>query len=81
VDSADDSIRRFVVHLHAYDWERRERRPIEVAAFDSEDEAMRCLGETRRLVLSKRETGEADEREHVTIVITAMPSTVRTREW
>jgi hypothetical protein len=39
VDSADDTIRRFVVHLYTYDRDRRERRHIEVGSFDNEPEA------------------------------------------
>ena len=69
VDSADDTIRRFVVHLHTYDPERRERRPVEVASFDNEAEAMRCFGETHLSVVSRRASGEADPRDHVTMVI------------
>jgi hypothetical protein len=69
VDSTDDAIRRFVVHLHAFDPERHERRPIEIAAFDSEAEAMRCFGETHLSVLARRARGEADLRDHVTMVI------------
>jgi hypothetical protein len=68
-DSTDDTLRRFVVHLHAFDPKRRERRPIEVAAFDNEAEAMRCFGETHLAVLSRRATGDADPRDHITMVI------------
>ena len=69
VDSTDDEIRRFVVHLHAFDLERHERRPIEIAAFDNEAEATRCFGETHLSVLSQRAGEEADPRDHVTMVI------------
>ena len=69
VDSADDTIRRFVVHLHTYDPDRHERRPIEVASFDNEAEAMRCFGETHMAVMSRRATGVADPRDHVTMVV------------
>jgi hypothetical protein len=69
VDSADDEIRRFVVHLHTYDPERQERRPVEVASFDNEAEAMRCFGETHTVVMSRRATGEANRRDHVTMVV------------
>jgi hypothetical protein len=69
VDSADDTVRRFVVHLHTYDPERRERRPVEVGSFDNEAEAMRCCGETHGAVMSRRATGDADPRDHVTMVV------------
>jgi hypothetical protein len=69
VNSADDSIRRFVVHVHTFDPQRRERRPVEVGAFDNEAEAMRCLGETHSAVMVRRASGEADQRDHVTMVI------------
>lgn len=69
VDSADDTVRRFVVHLHTYDPERRERRPVEVGSFDNETEAMRCFGETHVAVMSRRAPGEADPRDHVAMVV------------
>jgi hypothetical protein len=69
MDSADDTIRRFVVHLYTYDPERRERRPVEVGSFDNEAEAMRCFGETHMAVMSRRASGEADRREHVAMVV------------
>jgi hypothetical protein len=69
VDSADDTIRRFVVYLHTYDTERRERRPVEVGSFDNEAEAMRCFGETHMVVLSRHAGGEVDPRDHVTMVV------------
>jgi len=69
VDSADDTVRRFVVHLHTYDPERRERRPVEVGSFDNEAEAMRCFGETQMAVMSRRATGDADPRDHATMVM------------
>lgn len=69
MDSADDTIRRFVVHVHTYDPERRERRPVEVGAFDNEAEAMQCFGEMHVAVISRRANGEADPRDHVTMVV------------
>jgi hypothetical protein len=79
-DSADDTIRRFVVHLHTYDPERRERRPVEVAAFDSEAEAMRCFGETNMAVMSRRASGDADPRDHVTMVVKEPGADERNRQ-
>jgi hypothetical protein len=69
VDSADDSLRRFVVHLFTYDPDRRERRPVEVSCFDNEAEAMQCLGETHMALMSRVALGEADERDNVTMVV------------
>lgn len=69
MDSSDDTIRRFVVYLHTYDPKRRERRPIEVASFDTESEAMQCFGEAHIAVVSRRDDGEADSRDHVTMVV------------
>lgn len=69
MDPADDTIRRFVVYLHTYDSERRERRPVEVGSFDKEAEAMRCFGENHMLVMSRRASGEAHPRDHVTMVV------------
>jgi hypothetical protein len=69
VDSADDSIKRYVVYLHTYDAERRERRPVEVACFDDEAEATRYLHEAHTSVMSRRASGEADPRDHVTMAL------------
>ena len=69
VESADDSIRRFVVHLYSYDPERHERRYIEIGSFDNEAEAMRCLGETQMSLMSRQERGEADQRDNVSMVV------------
>ena len=66
--SGDDTVWRFVVHLYTYDPERRERRPVEVGSFDNRAEAMRCFGETHMAVMSRRATGDADPRDHVTMV-------------
>jgi hypothetical protein len=69
VDSGDDTIRRFVVHLYTYDPKRRERRPVEVGSFDNEAEAMRCFGETHLAVMTRRANDEADPRDHVAMVV------------
>jgi hypothetical protein len=63
VDPADDSIKRFVVRLYAFDESRRERRHQEIAAFDTEADAMHCLGEAHRALLDRKATGEADPRD------------------
>jgi hypothetical protein len=69
VDSADDSIKRYVIYVHTYDPERRERRPVEVACFDDEAEAMRHFGDAHTSVMSRRARGEVDPRDHVTMTI------------
>jgi hypothetical protein len=80
VDLVDDTIKRFVVRLYAFDPSRHERRHQEVAAFDNESEAMVCLGETYRALLQRREAGKADPRDHVTIVVKPPGDAERNRE-
>jgi hypothetical protein len=80
VDPQDDTIRRFVVRLYAFDSSRRERRHQEIAAFDNESEAMACMGETHRALLERRETGEAHPRDHVTIGVKQPGDAERNRE-
>jgi hypothetical protein len=43
VDPDDDSIKRYVVRLYAYDPQRHERRHQDVAAFDNEQEFMALI--------------------------------------
>ena len=69
VDSADDSITRYVVRLYAFDESRHERRHQEIAAFDNEVEAMACVGETHFDLVQRRESGRADPREYVTMIV------------
>jgi hypothetical protein len=69
VDSSDDTIRRFVVRLYTYDPDRHERRHIEVGTFDDDAEAMHCFGETHLALLSNQASGNADARDHVTMVV------------
>jgi hypothetical protein len=67
VDREDDSITRFIVHHYRYDPQRRERRNVVVAAFDSEAEYDACMREVREEIERRREAGEeVDPREHVT---------------
>ena len=69
VDSADDTIRRYVVHLYTYVPERRERTHVEVGCFDTEAEGMRCLGDAYLELASRQATGEADVRDRLSMVI------------
>lgn len=65
VDPDDDSIRRFVVHHHRYDPQRREFRNVAVAAFDNADEFDAALRETSAGIERRRRSGEpVDRREH-----------------
>lgn len=80
VDSADDEIKRFVVRLSAFDPSRHERRHREIAAFDDEAEAMQCAEETHRALLERRVSGDADPRDHVTIVVKEAGDGQRNRE-
>jgi hypothetical protein len=69
VDGDDDSIKRYVVRLHAFDHTRHERRHQEVAAFDNEAEAMECFGTTHLDLVERRKAGRADAAEPVTMVV------------
>jgi hypothetical protein len=40
-----------------------------VGCFDDEAEAMRCFGEAHQAVMSRQASGEADPRDHVTMVV------------
>jgi hypothetical protein len=69
VDSTDDTIRRYVVHLYAYVPERRERTHTELGCFDSEAEGMRCLGDAHLELASRQANGEADPRDRLSMVV------------
>src|SRR5437868_14581213 len=69
VDSADDSIRRYIVHLYTYVPDRRERTHIEVGCFDTEAEGTRCLGDAYLELASRQASGEADSRDRLSMVI------------
>jgi hypothetical protein len=65
VDPADDSIVRFVVYHYRYDPQRRERRPVLVAAFDNEREYRACMDRVQSDIKRRREAGErVDLAEH-----------------
>ena len=65
VDPDDDSIKRFIVHHYRYDPQRRQRRNVVVAAFDSEVESHACMREVGAEIERRREAGEeVDPREH-----------------
>ena len=66
VDPDDDTIKRFIVYHYRYDPERRQRRNVVVAAFDSEVEVRACMREVGAEIERRREAGEeVDPREHV----------------
>ena len=70
VDPDDDSIRRYVVRLYAYDPDRRERRHRVVAAVDNEAEWRRLLDELSSDWRRRRAEGQLiDTREHITGVV------------
>ena len=69
VDSADDSIRRYVVRLYTYAPDRRERTDIEVGCFDTEAEGMRLLGDAYLELASRQASGAADVRDRLSMVI------------
>jgi hypothetical protein len=65
VDPEDDSIERFIVCHYRYDPQRRERRHVVVAAFDSEREFQACFDSLQVEINRRRGTGEpVDAREH-----------------
>lgn len=65
-DPADDSLRRYVVQHYRYDPDRRERRHVVVAAFDSRQEFNGCFRTTSEDLERRRAAGEdVDPREHV----------------
>ena len=66
VDPEDDSIERFIVCHYRYDPQRRERRHVVIAAFDSEREFQACFESVRAEINRRREAGEpVDASEHV----------------
>jgi hypothetical protein len=66
VDPADDSRRRYIVHHYRYDPERRERRHVVVAAFDSRWEYKACLqAESEELDRRRAEDMSIDRREQI----------------
>ncbi len=65
VDPADDSITRFIVRHYRYDPERRERRHVFVAAFDSEPEFQARVQEVAAAIRHRRDSEEDfDRHEH-----------------
>ena len=65
VDPADDSIERFIVYHYRYDPQRRERRPVAVAAFDNEREFLACIQSVQDDISRRRDGGEpVEEGEH-----------------
>lgn len=64
VDPNDDSIRRYVVVLNAYNEERRERGAWPVAAFDNETEFRDYINRHTAELRDLRARGLADPRDH-----------------
>jgi hypothetical protein len=65
VDPEDSSIERFIVCHYRYDPQRRERRHVVAAAFDSEREFQACFESVQAEIRRRREAGEpVDAREH-----------------
>jgi hypothetical protein len=65
VDPDDDTVRRHVVRLYAYDRLRHERRHIVVAAYDDDAEYRAHLDRLHQELVGRRERGQVDPREHV----------------
>ena len=68
VDDTDDSLDRFVLRHYRHDPERHERRHVPVAAFDNEAEALEALDAEDAELAARRSRGDADEREHFTVI-------------
>lgn len=69
-DSDDDTLRRFIVRHYRYDPERRERRHVVVAAFDSRREFTACMAKASEQIERRRSAGEhVDPGEHVSGVV------------
>lgn len=66
IDPEDDTLDRWVVRHYRYDPERRERRHVTVAAYDSAREQERALDALAAQVRTDIAAGERDDREHVT---------------
>jgi hypothetical protein len=69
VDSADDTIRRYVVHLYTYVPARRQRTNLEIGCFDTEAEGLRLLGDTYFELVSRQASGDADPRDRLSMVV------------
>jgi hypothetical protein len=69
VDSADDTIRRYIVQMYTYVPDRHERTHVELGCFDTEAEGMRCLGDAHLELASRQASGEADARDRLSMVV------------
>ena len=66
VDPEDDSRRRYIVRHYRYDPDRRERRHVVVAAFDTRREFNACLRAASAEIERRKAAGEqVDPGEHV----------------
>lgn len=68
IDDTDDTLDRFVLRHYRHDAERHERRHVPIAAFDTEAEALNALEAEHADLAARRSRGEADEREHFTVI-------------
>jgi hypothetical protein len=66
VDPDDDSIWRITLRHYRYDPERRERRHVDVATFDNEQEFLQEFGRRHYELEDRKRQGTADPREHFT---------------
>ena len=69
VDPTDDTIRRFIVRHYRYDPSRRERREVEVAAFDNEKEFYDFYGQLHKDIEERKRAGQAEPSERVSGVV------------
>lgn len=70
IDPSDDSLHRFVVRHFRYDPERRERRPVVVAAYDNEGELIAHLESARDdIERRQRDGGPVGSNEHASGVV------------
>lgn len=70
VDPEDDTIERFIACHYRYDPQRRERRNVVVAAFDTRVEYFACVESLGQEIARRRERGErVDPREHASGVV------------
>jgi len=79
VDSGDDTVKRYIVHLYTYVPDRRERTNLELGCFDTEAEGMRLLGDAYLELASRQASGEADSRDRLSMITKEPGSDERNR--
>ena len=80
VDPDDDALTRYVVYHYRFDPERRERRNIVVAAYDSSEEMVADIDRRAEDLRAGRDAGESDEREQLSGVVWPPGHSHRMRE-